>query len=193
MSARRVLLSLAVVAALAGAACGTPPDKEIQQAQGAIDAARSAGADQYAHDEFAAAEDALKRAHDAVTDRDYRLALNNALDARERAQNAIKEATDKKAAARATAERQLLDTMTALNDARAKLRAAETARAAPRVLAAARREIAASEDAVQKARAAFDGGDYPEVVRMSGEITARLRTVVSNLGAVPAAPARRRR
>ena len=93
-STRRLLLSLAVVAAMTGAACGDPPDKEMQQAQGAIDAARAAGADQYARDEFTAAEDALKRSHDAVAQRDYRLALNAALDARERAQTAAKEAAD---------------------------------------------------------------------------------------------------
>ena len=57
----------------------------MQQAQGAIDAARAAGADQYAREEFTAAEDALKRSHEAVAQRDYRQALNTALDARERA------------------------------------------------------------------------------------------------------------
>src|SRR5262249_58377486 len=57
-----------------------PPNKEIEQAQAAIDTAASAGADDYAHDEIAGARDALKRAHDAVEQRDYRLALNNALD-----------------------------------------------------------------------------------------------------------------
>src|SRR5262249_57570335 len=94
MSARRLLLSVAVAAALMGAACGDPPDKEIQQAQGAIDTARAAGADQYATAEYTAAQEALKRANDAVEQRDYRLALNYALDARERAQNPAKEAPD---------------------------------------------------------------------------------------------------
>src|SRR4029077_14429983 len=77
-STRRLLLSLAVLVAMTGAACGgDPPDKEMQQAQSAIDAARTGGADQYARDEFTAAQDALKRAQEAVTERDYRLALNN--------------------------------------------------------------------------------------------------------------------
>src|SRR5438552_16737193 len=102
-SARRFPLSLALVAALAATACGDPPDKEMQQAQGAIDAARAAGADQYAHDEFAAAQDALKRSHEAVDQRDYRQALNTALDARERAQTAAHESVNTKAIARAHA------------------------------------------------------------------------------------------
>ena len=53
-----------------------PPDKEMQQAQSAIESARVAGAGEYAHDELAAAEQALKNAHDAVDQRDYRLALD---------------------------------------------------------------------------------------------------------------------
>ena len=76
-------------------ACGEPPDKEMHQAQGAIDAARAAGADTYAPDEFKAAVDALARAQDAVAQRDYRLALNNALDSRERAQNAARMGADR--------------------------------------------------------------------------------------------------
>src|SRR3954449_13445947 len=104
-SMRRLLLSLAVLAAVAGAACGDPPDKEMQQAQGAIDAARAAGADQYAREEFTAAQEALKHANEAVADRDYRLALNYALDSRERAQNAAAMAADGKATARVDADR----------------------------------------------------------------------------------------
>src|SRR5438132_1223438 len=126
-SVRRFVLSMAVAAAVTGAACGDPPDKEMQQAQGAIDAARAAGADQYAATEFTAAEDALKRSHDAVAQRDYRQALNTALDARERAQAAAKESVNKKAIARADATKALLDAVGALHEARARLKAAETA------------------------------------------------------------------
>src|SRR3954471_17913851 len=126
MSLRRCLVSLAVLAAMGGVACGDPPDKEMQQAQGAIDAARAAGADQYAKEEFTAAEDALKRSHDAVAQRDYRQALNTALDARERAQLAAKEAAERKAVARTDAERALADADAALRDARGTLKTAET-------------------------------------------------------------------
>src|SRR4051812_29062635 len=121
---RRLFLSLAAMAAIAGSACGDPPDKEMQQAQGAIDAARAAGADQYAREEFTAAEDALKRAHDAVDQRDYRQALNNALDARERAQTAAKDTVNNKATARADAEKAIADATAALTESRGKLRAA---------------------------------------------------------------------
>jgi len=192
---RSFLLSVALasVAALTSVACADPPDKEIQQAQGAIDTARAAGADQYAHDEFAAAEDALKRAHEAVAQRDYRLALNNALDARERAQSAAKEAADRKTTARVDAERELLDAMTALNDANTRLRAAEAARPPAKTLAAPKRVIVDSEAALQKARAMFDRGDYLAVIDVAKATTARLRGSARDLDAAAAAPVRRRR
>jgi hypothetical protein len=193
MSARRLLLSFAVAAALIGAACGDPPDKEIQQAQGAIDAARAAGADQYATAEFTAAQEALKRANDAVEQRDYRLALNHALDARERAQNAAKEAADRKTTARSEAERALLDAMTALNDAHTKLRAAETARAPVKTVVTARRVITDGEDTVQKARAAFDGGDYLTAKTTMAGTTERLKATAHELEAATPNSNRRRR
>src|SRR5207237_8293242 len=97
---RAGVCSIVIIVSMMAAACGDPPEKEMQQAQGAIDAARAVGADEYAHGEFVAAEDALKHAHAAVDERDYRLALNHALDSRERAQNAAREAADRKAVAR---------------------------------------------------------------------------------------------
>ena len=83
-----------VLAALLASACTSPPNKEMDQAQGAIDAARAAGAERYAATELAAANTALKNANDAVQQGDYRLALNHALDSREQAQNAARVAAD---------------------------------------------------------------------------------------------------
>ena len=190
---RRVLLSLAVVAAMASAACGDPPEKELQQAQGAIDTARAAGADQYAREEFTAAEEALKRAHDAVAQRDYRQALNSALDARERAQTATKESVNQKATARAEAERALAAAEAALNDARAKLKAAETARASAKTLAATRQAVSAEESAVQKARTAFQTGDYLASIDLASQASTRLHGAARDLALPTPTTGRRRR
>jgi hypothetical protein len=190
-SVRRFVLSLAVAAAMTGAACGDPPEKELQQAQGAIDAARAAGADQYARGEFAAAEDALKRAHDAVDERDYRAALNAALDARERAQTAAKDTVNAKATARAEAEKALASAAAALGEARARTRL-ETGRASPRALAAARRAISDDEAAVQEARTAFEHGDYLASIDKAKAATARLRASTHDLDATTSTTGRRR-
>jgi hypothetical protein len=181
---------------MAGAACGTPPDKEMQQARAAIDAARAAGADRFARDEFAAAEDALKRSHDAVAQRDYRQALNTALDARERAQLATAQATERKAIAQSDAERALTDADAALHEARAKLKTAETGRAPAKALAAARRAIADGETAMQEAHTTFERGDFLAALEASRATAGRLRGTSRELEAAPTtgrAPARRRR
>src|SRR5436190_23929156 len=115
MSLRRSFASTLVLFALSSFACGgDPPDKEIQQASNALDAARAAGADRYAVEEYTAAVEALKNARAAVDQRDYRLALNDALDSRERAENAGRLAVDGKAAARSAAERALTAASAAL-------------------------------------------------------------------------------
>src|SRR5947208_1429535 len=184
---------LLAAASVATIACGAPPEREIQQAQVAIDAARAAGAEQYARTEFTAAQDALKQAHEAVDQRDYQSALNHALDSRERAQNAAKEAADRKATARGDAERALSDLTAALTEARVRLKAAESARVAPKTLAKPRQAIADGEQALQKARAAFGQGDYPAVSATATPAAARLVTVAHDLDAILAIVGRRRR
>jgi hypothetical protein len=193
MSLRRSVPCALITLAVLVAACGDPPDKEIQQAQGAIDAARAAGADEYAHDELTAADKALKDANDAVNDRDYRLALNHALDAREHAQAAAKQTVDSKAAARADADRLLRDAAQALAEARTRLKAAEGARVSPRMLADARRLIADSDETLQKARAAFQAGNYAEVGDTIAGTTTRLLATARDLETATASAARRRR
>jgi hypothetical protein len=189
---RRLLLSAAVIAAMIGVACGDPPDREIQQAQAAVEAARAAGADRFAHEEFAAAEEALKRSHQAVEQRDYRLALNAALDARERAQTAAKQAADEKATAHGEAERAVAAADAALHESRAKLKAAEAAHAAPKVLGTARRTISDGETAVQEARTALNAGDYQSAIERSRTITTRLQGASRDLEAVPTSGTRKR-
>jgi hypothetical protein len=191
-SMRWLVLSLALLAAVAGAACGDPPEKEIEQAQGAIDAARAAGADQYAREEFTAAEDALKRSHIAVDQRDYRQALNAALDARERAQAAAKESVNIKATARADATKALADADTALHDARAKLKTAETARVPLRTLTIGRKAIDNGETAVQEARTAFEKGDYLRTIETARGVSSRLKPVTHDLEVATGPGARRR-
>lgn len=165
----------------------------MQQARGAIDAARAAGADRYARTELSAAQELLTQASDAVEQRDYRLALNYALDSREQAQNAARQAADNKAAARVEADRALSAADTALAEARAKLKAAEAARAPRLAVDKAQRTIAEAERTVQKARAAIDQTDYVTIREMLAGTIEPLHGVVRDLDAARAPAARRRR
>ena len=158
MSAFR--LSACIVAAVLVAACAEPPNKEIDQAQGAIDAARAAGADRYAGTEYTAATDALKRAQDAVAQRDYRQALNEALDSREHAQNAAREAADTRAQIRGEVERDMAQIAALIAEANTRMNTATRTRVPRRALEGARKEMAAVDASVQKAGAAMRADDY---------------------------------
>ena len=156
----RRLAVLAVLLAL-GWACADPPDKEIHQAQGAIDAARAAGAEQYAPAALEAATTALTRSHDAVGQRDYRLALSLALEAHESARSAARAAASQKALVRSETERTLTAIDTALAQAAARLKTAPGRGGAVATAASAlEARVDAATTAVQKARSALEAEDY---------------------------------
>ncbi len=182
-----------LVMAVLAVACGEPPEKEMHQAQGAIDAARAAGAREYAAQEYTAAVDALKRANDAAGQHDYRLALNNALDSRERAQNAAREAADHKAQARGEVERTLAQLTLSLSQAQTRLEAAQTARVPTRALRQPRETLAAANAAVQKAGDAINAGDYPRASDSLKGVKDQVDGVVTQIDATIAAAAKRRR
>jgi Domain of unknown function (DUF4398) len=160
MVRRRVLLFSILLAASLLSACGEPPNKELHQAQGAIDAARAVGAAVYAPDELKGAVDALTRAQEAVAQRDYRLALNYALDSRERAQAAAKRAADERATARSDAERLLADTTAAIAVATVRLKAAEDADTPAQGTATLRAAIETARRATDDAGNALAKEDY---------------------------------
>jgi len=144
------------------AACAEPPRKEMDQAQGAIDAARAAGADEYAAAELSAAAAALARAEEAVAQRDYRQALNQALDARERAQTAARDAANRKAEARSHAERDLRALRSLVETVRT-WREAQRPRAVPAAaLTTLDEALTAADTSLQEAGAAVEAQRFVE-------------------------------
>ena len=150
-----------LLVALLASACAAPPNKEMDQAQGAIDAARAAGADRYATATYNAATDALKNANEAVGLGDYRLALNHALESREQAQNAAREAAEARARMRSDVEREMTAVAGLLAQANTRLEAArKTPRVQRRALAEAAAAIAEANADVQEAGEAIKAEDY---------------------------------
>lgn len=180
---------LAFVICLLSAGCAEPPNKEMNQAQGAIDAARAAGADRFAAEEFAAATEALKRSEEAAAARDYRQALSHALDSRERANSAAKQAVDGRANARGQAERSVSEVATLLAQAQAQL---ENLPARP--LRAPRATVAAVEKQLQEARSALATEDYAAVGNALDGAAAQLQAALKQIEALisPAPPRRKR-
>ena len=156
---RRALVALGLGAAVLVSACGAPPSKEMGEAQGALDAARAAGAERFAPESFQSAADALARAQQAVAERDYRHALSDALDSRERAQNAAREAADTKAARRGDAERALSEMATRVAALRERV-SAPTPRTPARLLAARHAALATLDQLMQDAGTAIRSDDY---------------------------------
>jgi hypothetical protein len=183
--ARRLVLTLTILAA----GCAEPPNKEMNQAQGAIDAARAAGAEKFATTEFTAAVDALKRSEDAVAAGDYRQALSHAIDGRDRAQNAAKMAVEGRLEARGQAERAIAEVATLLNRAQEELK---TAGARP--LRGPRDTIAAADKALQEARTALKIENYAGVAVALDGVAARVQAALNEIDAAgsPRPPARKR-
>lgn len=162
-----------LIALISLVSCSAPPEKERHQAEGAIAAAREAGAALYASTDLKTAEDALLKYDAAVAQHDYRQALSLAVEARDTAYQAAKRAADQKAAARADAERLLADAEQAIQEARTHLRGAN----APARLRAL---VPALESSMQDARSALAHQDYltamtglrPEVEAVRAELDA---------------------
>jgi hypothetical protein len=191
---RRVGRRLAFAIVLLSAGCAEPPSKEMNQAQGAIDAARAAGADRFAAAEFAAAADALKRSEEAVATGDYRQALSHAIDSRERAQAAAKAAVDGRANLRGQAERAISEVATLLSRARAQLKDPDIVRTSGRTLRAPRATVTKVETLLQEARSALAREDYAAVNQALNGLAAELQAALTEIdeAASPGTPRRKR-
>lgn len=181
-----VLLPLVLVAA-----CSAPPQKEIDLAQGALDAARAAGAEQYAPEEFSAAAAALQQAHEAVAQGDYRLALTQAIDAHARAQDAAKGAADGKARARGDAEAAVGAATASITQLKNRLAAPDIERLTAKDTAGARQAAGEAEAAVQKAREAIKTEDYLRAREVVKDIPARITAEILAIDALAAKRAAR--
>lgn len=187
---RRLLVISLFVLAIAG--CSGPPQKEIDQAQSALDAARAAGAERYASAEYAAASSSLQKAHAAVDQRDYRSALNYAIDSRQRAVEAEQHAADGKARAKTTTEALYGEVATRANQLQAALRAAEKT-ATAKALRPAQASLRDARALLQKASASISAGNYDAATKTLTEVRGKIDAALVAVQNIPPRPARRRR
>jgi len=166
------------------AGCSEPPQKELDQAQGAVDTARAAGADQYAVDDYTAATTSLQKAHEAVDQRDYRQALSYALDARERAKAAASAAADGQAKARSDAEARITALLARTQQLDTRLSAAEAAKVPARDLHDARATLDDTRNRLQKAGTAVTAKNYKEAVDQLTGVRENLDKAIAAVDAV---------
>ena len=170
------------------ASCSEPPTAEHDQAIASLAAARTAGAATYAADDFAAAQDFLKRYDEFVAQRDYKQALNAALNARDRGFDAAKASATKQQALRDDAAKQIAVIELDLKAAEAALTVAP--RSAARRSEKLRQTRKATTAAMQEARTLLGNGELTKAGKKLADASAALKRDIAAMQA-PAAKAKK--
>ena len=178
---RAALAWLAAILVLAAAGCSEPPQKEIDQAQAAIEAARAAGAPRFATDEYNAAATALEHARAAVDQRDYRQGLSYAIDARQRAQGAGRQAVEGKQRAQKAVEALYGEAASRATRLQTLIRDAETAKVKAKDLRVSKAALAAARTTLQEASTAITLGNYDEGSKLLTEVRGKLDTAITEV------------
>lgn len=188
---RRVLIACLLLCA---AACSEPPQKEIDQAQAAVDAARAAGADKYAANEYNGAAETLQKAHTSVDQRDYRQALSYAIDARQRASEALKSAGEARAKQKSDAESAFRTENDRVTHLETVLREDEAGKAPAQQLRAAWEALDAARASLQEPRRLLDAGDYADAAPALTAARTKIDLAETEVDALPARgkPAKRK-
>jgi len=135
------------------ASCAKAPQAEIDAANAAIEAAKTAGADRYAPETFNAASEALKTAVTAVEEQNSKFALFRNYDAAKTtlasvntiSTKAVEETTAKKEALKAEVTQNVTDLTTAITEAKDLLAKAPKGKEGKAALEAIGQEIAVVE------------------------------------------------
>lgn len=182
---RRLLIGLLLIT-IAG--CSEPPQKEIDQAQSAVDAARAAGADKYAAEEYSGAAATLQKARDSVEQRDYRQALSYALDARQRALEASHLVPEARTRAKTSAEAAFKAASEQAGRLENAIRSAEEQKVPARELRAPRQTLSAARSALQEARILLDRGNYAEAAASLSPVREKLELATKAVASIPPRP-----
>jgi hypothetical protein len=185
----RRLLALGLLL-LATAGCSEPPQKEIDQAQTAVDLARAAGADRFAAEDYTAAVAGLQKARAAVDQRDYNQALSYAIDARQRAADALRQAADATAKARKATDALITAVTARITQLEARLTTAEAARVPVKELRTPRAAIAEAQTRLQEARAEIGAGNYEKAGEILTAVRKKLDATVHDVENIPRHPPR---
>ncbi|MEQ1896490.1 MAG: hypothetical protein ABL971_03770 [Vicinamibacterales bacterium] len=171
----------AVLVCVATVACGTPPTKEMDLARQAIEAARSAQAERYAPAELAAARTAIDKSAAAALNRDFKLALNHALDSHERAKTASSAATGAHRARRERLDASLSNVASTLASARTTVGAAARVRSSRRAAGRAEAALDTIDTDLQKARALVSEDDLDGADLLLNGVSTRIAQIVGAL------------
>jgi hypothetical protein len=134
----------------------------------------------------------LQKARAAVDQRDYRQALNYAIDSRQRSQDAIIQAADGKARAQRAADDLIGFVSKRALEVQARLRAAEASRVPAKDLRDLRAVVSEAQTGLQEARAEIGGGNYEKATASLVAVREKLDAAVRTMDTVPQRPARKK-
>lgn len=192
-SSRGATVGACLIAACLTSACAAPPNREIADAQSALKAASAAGAEQFAPAAFKSAAESYRLANEAVMQEDYRLALSHALESRERAQAAEREAAAARDEIRDDAQRRMANVATLLARAGTRLDQAEAERVPARIVRDARQTLARLNRDVQEADAVLQDEDYATAQRVLAAVERELEALIASLEEALAAQSQKRK
>ena len=153
-----LVLSLAVSAFLI-LSCAKAPEKELQEASAAIEAARTAEADLYVPDLFAEAQANLTEAETLSVAKKFKEAKDLALQAKMKADSAAALAVTNKEEKRAEVEGLLANAQKMLEELNSAIKTAER-KVAKAKMAPIKTNAKACEDLLAQAKKSQEGGDY---------------------------------
>jgi len=196
---RLAFIGLLVVAALAIAACGKPPEARIQESQDALRTAEQAGAPKYAPEAWTRALEA-RQALDAELEaqngklglfRNYNKAGRLAEQLAEAASEAAAAATRRTAELRTELSGTIGELRSLLQSARSRL--AALPRTAAVNVAALRARLSSANERIDQAQRALDGSIYDEAMARSSEARDLIREVLRSVETVtPKTPSKKR-
>jgi hypothetical protein len=163
------------------AACSAPPQKERDQAESAIAAAKAADGAEYAPDDLQKAVASLVEYDRAVAQGDYRSALSQAISARDSAYHAAKVAGERKAAARSNAEGLIVDFQGQVMVGRSRL-AGSPPPLPPAAASRTRGIVNRYAKLLQEARSRLEKQDFKGVVALLDPLVQTLRKDLAQPG-----------
>ena len=178
MSRQSVVRGLVLVSALSLAACGGPPQEEIQAAESALSEARASGADRYAAEAYGKAEETLAQANAEVEAQKGKFVLMRSYGRSKQllrqvaadAGTAKTEAAAGRVQARGEAEATIASARTALDAAIAAVASAPAGKDSRGDLQIMRGDLEALKGILSQAEAAQGSEDYATALERAGKV-----------------------
>ena len=175
----RSVLSVGLILCLAFVvlSCAKPPTQELDAAQAALDAAKTAEADIYAPDTYRSAKTTLDDARAKVDQKDYEGAKIAAVRAKELAEQASSQSDTSKRQTRDEAQALVNRLSSGIADARTALDSAPRGKGADEDLDQLRADLGQAESSLAAAKNSLNAGKFKDALAQAQSAESKLSSV----------------